>query len=55
MPFLFHKSGSITSLSCDPIFKGRSCSIIAQQLADVLVGRTVSIPKFQISSYDKLT
>ena len=36
-------------------FRTASSSLIAQRLADLLVGRAVRSPKFRSSSYDKST
>src|SRR5690625_4784213 len=39
----------------DDLFNTASSSLIAQRLANLLVGRAVRSPKFQVSSYDKST
>jgi|SRR5690625_1593854 len=39
----------------DDLFNTASSSLIAQRLADLLVGQAVRSPKFQASSYDKST
>jgi len=39
----------------EDLFNTASSSLIAQRLADLLVGRAVRSPKFQVSSYDKST